>query len=140
MKLPMKFEDKRQGLEFISEKTRYKILLTLLAKQPLSFSQLRGLLPSIPENNLNYHIKILKENDFIKNKKVSEYKRSEPRSFYSLSDRSNELLKDLGLTNVKEELQALFEQMTWSSDNESHLYLHISYFKIRFDYDKIEAL
>ena len=108
----MKFEDKRKGLEFISEKTRYKILLTLLAKQPLSFSELRKLLPSIPENNLNYHIKILKENNFIKNKKVSEYKRSEPRSFYSLSDRSNEILKDLGLTDVKEELQALFEQMT----------------------------
>ncbi|MBY9015038.1 MAG: helix-turn-helix transcriptional regulator [Candidatus Lokiarchaeota archaeon] len=112
MKLSMKFEDKRKGLEFISEKTRYKILLTLLAKQPLSFSELRKLLPSIPENNLNYHIKILKENNFIKNKKVSEYKRSEPRSFYSLSDRSNEILKDLGLTDVKEELQALFEQMT----------------------------
>jgi len=108
----MKFEDKRKGLEFISEKTRYKIILTLLAKQPLSFSQLRKLLPSIPENNLNYHIKILKENDFINNKKVSQYKRSEPRSFYSLSDRSNELLKDLGLADVKEELQALFEQMT----------------------------
>ncbi len=112
MKLPIKFEDKRQGLEFISEKTRYKIILTLLAKQPLSFSQLRKLLPSIPENNLNYHIKILKENDFINNKKVSQYKRSEPRSFYSLSDRSNELLKGLGLADVKEELQALFEQMT----------------------------
>ncbi|TES96638.1 MAG: ArsR family transcriptional regulator [Promethearchaeota archaeon] len=112
MKLPMKFENKRIGLEFISEKTRYKILLTLLAKEPLSFSELRDLLPSIPENNLNYHIKILKENDFLKNKKVSEYKRSEPRSFYSLSDRSMELLKDLGLTDVKEELQALFEQMT----------------------------
>ena len=108
----MKFENKRKGLEFISEKTRYKILLTLLAKEPLSFSELRALLPSIPENNLNYHIKILKENDFLKNKKVSEYKRSEPRSFYSLSDRSMELLKDLGLTDVKEELQALFEQMT----------------------------
>jgi len=108
----MKFENKRKGLEFISEKTRYKILLTLLAKEPLSFSELRDLLPSIPENNLNYHIKILKENDFLKNKKISEYKRSEPRSFYSLSDRSMELLKDLGLTDVKEELQALFEQMT----------------------------
>ncbi|MHA1507945.1 MAG: winged helix-turn-helix domain-containing protein [Promethearchaeota archaeon] len=112
MKLPLKFENKRKGLEFISEKTRYKILLTLLAKEPLSFSELRDLLPSIPENNLNYHIKILKENDFLKNKKISEYKRSEPRSFYSLSDRSKELLKDLGLTDVKEELEALFEQMT----------------------------
>ena len=107
----MKFENKRKGLEFISEKTRYKILLTLLAKQPLSFSELRDLLPSIPENNLNYHIKILKENDFINNKKVSEYKRSEPRSFYSLSNRSNELLKDLGLTDVKKELQALPEKI-----------------------------
>ena len=112
MKLPIKFEHKRKGLEFISEKTRYKILLTLLAKEPLSFSELRKILPSIPENNLNYHIKILKENGFVKNKRVSKYKRSEPRSFYSLSDRSYELLKDLGLTDVKEELQALFEQMS----------------------------
>jgi DNA-binding HxlR family transcriptional regulator len=111
LKLPLKFENKRKGLEFISEKTRYKILLTLLASEvPLSFSQLKELLPSIPENNLNYHIKILKENDFVKNKKVSEYKRSEPRSFYSLSERSYELLKDLGLTDVKEELTAILEQ------------------------------
>ena len=135
MKLPLKFENKRKGLEFISEKTRYKILLTLLAKEPLSFSELRDLLPSIPENNLNYHIKILKENDFLKNKKVSEYKRSEPRSFYSLSDRSKELLKDLGLTDVKEELQALFEQMTWSSYGESYFHLGISSISLGLSFD-----
>ncbi len=103
----------RKELEIISEKTRYKILLTLLASgKSLSFSRLKELLPSIPENNLNYHIRILKENDFIKNEKKMEYKRSEPRSFYSLSQRSIDLLKNLGLTDVKEEFQALFEQMT----------------------------
>jgi len=103
----------RKELEIISEKTRYKILLTLLASEKsLSFSRLKELLPSIPENNLNYHIKILKENDFITNEKKMEYKRSEPRSFYSLSQRSIDLLENLGLTDVKEEFQALFEQMT----------------------------
>ena len=94
-----KFEDRRKELEIISEKTRYKILLTLLASEKsLSFSRLKELLPSIPENNLNYHIKILKENDFIKNEKRMEYKRSEPRSFYSLNKRSIDLLESLGLT------------------------------------------
>jgi len=113
LKLPLKYENKRKGLEFISEKTRYKILLTLLASEkPLSFSRLKLILSSIPENNLNYHIKILKENDFIKNEKRTEYKRSEPRSFYSLSQRSIDLLESLGLTEVKEKFQALFEQMT----------------------------
>ena len=112
MKLPQKFENKRKDLEFISEKTRYKILLTLLAEESLSFIQLRNLLTSIPENNLNYHIKILKENGYIKNKKVQEYKRSEPRSFYSLSNCSVELLEDLGLTNVKNELHALVHSLT----------------------------
>jgi len=103
----------RKELGIISEKTRYKILLTLLASEKsLSFSRLKELLPSIPENNLNYHIKILKENDFITNEKKMEYKRSEPRSFYSLSKRSSDLLENLGLTDVKEEFQALFEQMT----------------------------
>ena len=103
----------RKELEIISEKTRYKILLTLLASEKsLSFSRLKELLPSIPENNLNNHIKILKENDFITNEKKMEYKRSEPRSFYSLSQRSIDLLENLGLTDVKEEFQALFEQMT----------------------------
>ena len=103
----------RKELEIISEKTRYKILLTLLASEKsLSFSRLKELLPSIPENNLNYQIKILKENDFITNEKKMEYKRSEPRSFYSLSQRSIDLLESLGLTDVKEEFQALFKQMT----------------------------
>ena len=103
----------RKELEIISEKTRYKILLTLLASEKsLSFSRLKELLPSIPENNLNYHIRILKENDLIKNEKKIEYKRSEPRSFYSLSQRSIDLLESLGLTDVKEEFQALFKQMT----------------------------
>ena len=113
MKTQFKFENIRKELEIISEKTRYKILLTLLASEKsLSFSRLKELLPSIQENNLNYHIRILKENDLIKNEKKMKYKRSEPRSFYSLSQRSIDLLENLGLTDVKEEFQALFEQMT----------------------------
>lgn len=113
MKTPKKYENMRKELEMISEKTRYKILLTLLASDSsLSFSRLKELLPSIPENNLNYHLKILKENEFIKNEKRMEYKRSEPRSFYSLSKKSMDLLGTLGLTAVKEEFQALFKQMT----------------------------
>jgi DNA-binding HxlR family transcriptional regulator len=110
---PKKYENMRKELELISEKTRYKILLTLLASEKsLSLSRLKELLPSIPENNLNYHLKILKENNFIKNEKRMEYKRSEPRSFYSLSKKSMNLLATLGLTAVKEEFQALFKQMT----------------------------
>ncbi|MHA1986331.1 MAG: helix-turn-helix domain-containing protein [Promethearchaeota archaeon] len=113
METPKNLENKRKELEIISEKTRYKILLTLLASEnSLSFTQLKKLLPSIPENNLNYHLKILKENDFIKNEKRMEYKRSEPRSFYSLSKKSMDLLGSLGLASVKEEFQALFKQMT----------------------------
>ncbi|MFW9821512.1 MAG: helix-turn-helix domain-containing protein [Candidatus Thorarchaeota archaeon] len=108
-----KFENKRKELEILSEKTRYKILLTLLASEKsLSFTQLKELLPSVPENNLNYHLKILKNNKFIKNEKRMEYKRSEPRSFYSLGKKSIDLLGSLGLTAVKEEFQALFRQMT----------------------------
>ncbi|MFW9988821.1 MAG: ArsR/SmtB family transcription factor [Candidatus Odinarchaeota archaeon] len=113
METPKKMENMRKELEIISEKTRYKILLTLLASNDsLSFSQLRELLPSIPENNLNYHLKILKENNFIKNEKRIGYKRSEPRSFYSLSNKSIDLLKNLGLTAIKEDFRALFKQMT----------------------------
>ena len=113
METPKKLEKMRKELEIISEKTRYKILLTLLASEnSLSFSQLTDLLPSIAENNLNYHLKVLKENNFIKNEKRMEYKRSESRSFYSLSKKSIELLGNLGLTAVKEEFQALFKQMT----------------------------
>ena len=113
METPKKLENMRKELEIISEKTRYKILLTLLASEKsLSFSQLRNLLPSIPENNLNYHLKVLKDNNLIKNEKRMEYKRSEPRSFYTLSKKSINLLENLGLTAVKEEFQALFKQMT----------------------------
>lgn len=113
METPKKFEKMRKDLEIISEKTRYKILLTLLAsKEKLSFSQLKELLPSIPDNSLNYHLNVLKEQDFIKNEKRTDYKRSEPRSFYSLSKRAISLLDDLGLTKVKEEFQVLFKQMT----------------------------
>ena len=113
MQTPKKFEEMRKELKIISEKSRYKILLTLLASgKSLSFSRLKELLPSIPENNLNYHLNILKENKFIKNEKKMEYQRSEPRSFYSLSKKSIELLRNLGLTAVKEEFQTLFKQMT----------------------------
>ena len=113
METPIKFEKMRKDLEIISEKTRYKILLTLLAsKEKLSFSQLKELLPSVPDNNLNYHLSVLKEQDFIRNEKRTDYKRSEPRSFYSLSKRAISLLDDLGLTKVKEEFQVLFKHMT----------------------------
>ncbi|TFG16633.1 MAG: ArsR family transcriptional regulator [Promethearchaeota archaeon] len=108
-----KFERLRKDLEIVSEKTRYKILLTLLASgNKLSFNQLRELLPSVPDNNLNYHLSVLKEKNLIKNEKRSEYKRSESRSFYSLSKRAIDLLDNLGLKAVKKEFQALFEQMT----------------------------
>ncbi len=107
-----KYENMRKDLEIISEKTRYKILLTLLASEKsLSFSNLKKLLPSIPDNNLNYHLSILKEQKFIKNEKRSEYKRTEPRSFYSLNEKSIQLLENLGLTAIKKEFQNLFEQM-----------------------------
>ncbi len=103
----------RKDLEIISEKTRYKILLTLFAsEQPLSFSQLKKLLSSVQENKLNYHLKILRENNFIKNEKKKEYKRNELRSFYSLNKRSIHLLGTLGLSNVKAEFQALFKKLT----------------------------
>jgi len=89
LETPKKLENMRKQLEIISEKTRYKILLTLLASEKsLSFSRLKELLPSIPENSLNYHLNILKETNFIKNEKRMGYKRSEPRSFYSLSKKS----------------------------------------------------
>ncbi len=55
---------------------------------------------------------MLKEQEFVKNEKRVDYKRSEPRSFYSLSKRAISLLDNLGLTEVKEEFQALFKQMT----------------------------
>jgi DNA-binding HxlR family transcriptional regulator len=110
---PKKLEKMRKDLEIISEKTRYKILLTLLASgDKLSFNQLKELLPSIPDNNLNYHLSVLKEHEFIINEKKSEYKRMEPRSFYSLSKRAITLLDNLGLNAVKKEFQALFQQMT----------------------------
>ena len=102
----------RKDLEIISEKTRYKILLTLLASEDkLSFNQLKELLPSIPENTLNYHLSILKEQEFVNNEKRNEYKRNEPRSFYSLSKRTMDLFDNLGLSAVKKEFQALFKQM-----------------------------
>jgi len=97
----------------VSEKTRYKILLTLFASEkPLSFSQLKMLLPSIQENRLNYHLNILKESKLIKNEKKKEYKRSEFRSHYTLSEKSTDLLNKLGLLDAKEDFQTLFKKLT----------------------------
>lgn len=97
----------------MSEKTRYKILLTLFASEkPLSFSQLKTLLPSIQENRLNYHLNVLKEGKLIKNEKKKEYKRSEFRSYYALSEKSKDLLNKLGLLDAKEDFQALFKKLT----------------------------
>lgn len=103
----------RKDLEIISEKTRYKILLTLfVSEQALSFSQLKKLLSSVEENKLNYHLKILRENNFIKNEKKKEYKRNELRSFYFLNKRAKHLLETLGLSNIKTEFKALFKKLT----------------------------
>jgi len=53
-----------------------------------------------------------KELEIISEEKKMEYKRSEHRSFYSLSKKSIDLLGTLGLNAVKEEFRALFKQMT----------------------------
>ncbi|TFF97709.1 MAG: ArsR family transcriptional regulator [Promethearchaeota archaeon] len=113
MQIPEEYKRFREDLELISERNRYKILLTLFASdKELSFSQLKELLPSIQENKLNYHLNILKENNLIENRKKANYKRSENRSFYSLSHKSLKLLNKLGLEGAKKEFHKLFDQMT----------------------------
>ncbi|MBD3197747.1 MAG: helix-turn-helix domain-containing protein [Candidatus Lokiarchaeota archaeon] len=112
MNIPKDFRDLRKDLELLSEKTRYKILLTLFASEKsLSFSQLKEYLPSIQDNSLHYHLNILKENNLIKNRKKNDYKRSEDRSFYSLNNHSLKLLERLGLSQAKKEFQALFNKL-----------------------------
>ena len=113
MQIPEDYKQFREELELISEKNRYKILLTLFAgNKEFSFSQLKEILPSIQENKLNYHLKILKENGLITNRKKENYKRSENRSFYSLSNKAIELLKQLGLGKVQKEFHNLLKKMT----------------------------
>ena len=113
VQIPDDYRQFREDLELISEKNRYKILLTLFAgKKEFSFSQLKELLPSIQENKLNYHLNVLKENGLIKNRKKANYKRSENRSFYSLTDKALDLLTQLGLERVQKEFHKLFEKMT----------------------------
>lgn len=100
----------REGMEILSEKSRYKIILTLLASRgPLSFSQLKKKLPSIAENNLNHHLIVLKDNGFVENMKKEGAKRDEPRSFYLLSEKTLDLLIKLGLGEIKHELSDLFD-------------------------------
>lgn len=112
MNIPQEYDELRKDLEFLSEPTRYKILLTLFASETsLSFSQLASVLPSIQDNSLHYHLKILKENNLIQNKKKEEYKRSENRSYYSLSPKSIRLLEKLGLSNAKKQFQTLFQKL-----------------------------
>lgn len=106
-------ESLRKDLEIMSEKTRYKILLTLFASEKsLSFSQLKELLPLTEENQLDYHLKHLKEQNLIKNEKKETYKRNESRSFYSLNERSLNLFQKLGLTKVRHKFQDLFNKIT----------------------------
>jgi len=112
MNIPQDYKDLRKHLELISEKTRYKILLTLFASEkPLSFSELKSVLPSIQDNSLHYHLSVLKENNLIKNRKKKDYKRSEDRSFYSLNEKSLRLLDQLGLSKAKKEFHVLFEKL-----------------------------
>lgn len=107
------FERLRKDLEIMSEKTRYKILLTLFASEKkLSFSQLKELLPLTEGNQLDYHLKHLKEQNLIKNEKRETYKRNESRSFYSLNERSLILFQKLGLAKIKPKFQALFKKLT----------------------------
>ena len=58
----------RRELEIVSEKTRFKILLTLLSSDnPLSYTQLTTLLPLTKCNLLSHHLKQLKEHNLIEN-------------------------------------------------------------------------
>ena len=82
------------------------------SEESLSFSQIKTLLPSIQENRLNYHLNVLKEGKLIKNEKKREYKRSEFRSYYALSEKSKDLLNKLGLIDAKEDFQTLFKKLT----------------------------
>lgn len=107
------FERLRKDLKIMSEKTRYKILLTLFASEKkISFSQLKELLPLTEENQLSHHLKHLKDNNLINNEKRETYKRDEARSFYSLNERSLILFQKLGLTKIKPKFQALFKKLT----------------------------
>ena len=112
MQLSEEYDQLREALEIMSEKNRYKILITLFASQePLSFSQLKAVLPSIKENTLHYHLEVLKKNGFVKNQKKKEYKRDEDRSFYLLTPKVIELFDKLELTKVKNEFQTLFNKL-----------------------------
>lgn len=106
-------ESLRKDLEIITEKTRYKIMLTLFASEkPLSFTQLKELLPLTKPNQLDHHLKYLKDHNLVKNEKKKEYKRNEFRSFYSLNERSLNLLQKLGLTKIKSKFHDLFKKLT----------------------------
>jgi len=113
MQLSEEYDQLREALEIMSERNRYKILITLFAsEEALSFSQLKSVLPSIKENTLHYHLEILKKNNFIENKRKKEYRRDEDRSFYLLTSKAITLFDKLELTKVKEEFKTLFDKLS----------------------------
>lgn len=64
------------------------------------------------ENQLDYHLKYLKDHDLVKNETKTKYKRDEYRSFYSLSNRALNLLQKLGLSEIKPKFHTLSKELT----------------------------
>lgn len=106
------YEEKRELLEVICEKTRFKIVLTLLASQnPLSFSQLLILLNLNP-GTFKAHLDRLTKAGVITKKTLQAKGRDQPRTFYQLTEKGLKLLEDTGLLAAREELRNLFVKMT----------------------------
>lgn len=106
------YEEKRVLLETISERTRFKIVLTLLASpNPLSFSQLLSMLNLNP-GTFKAHLDRLMKANIITKEMVQAKSRDQPRTFYRLTEKGLKLLEDAGVLKAREELRSLFIKMT----------------------------
>lgn len=114
MKIFEGFEEFRKDLEILSHKTRYKILLTLFAcGEEMSFDWLEKVLPRTGSNELEYHLRRLKDHGLIKSRNaIIAREGGVVLTFYTLSVRSQKLFRELGLARMKDKFRALFEELT----------------------------
>jgi DNA-binding MarR family transcriptional regulator len=106
------YEEKRELLETISERTRFKIVLTLLASpSPLSFSQLLSLLNLNP-GTFKAHLDRLMGANLITKETIPAKSRDQPRTFYRLTEKGLKLLEEAGMLKAREDLRSLFTKMT----------------------------
>lgn len=106
------FNDRREKLHQITQRTRFTLLQNILMhpKQAPSLEELNYINPDKSRATIREHLENLIETGVIEKKVIdqSDASRGDPRSFYYLTSETRELLGQFGILEIEDTLQYLY--------------------------------